>query len=643
MLLRYNYVLITCAAWTLLVAAAAGVAIKASYESMLEQARVAARVAFEKDLTYRRWNALRGGVYVRVNEQNQPNPFLQVPDRDLHTVEGVTLTMINPAYMTRQAYEIQQSSAEVQNHITSLNPIRPQNQADPWEHQALISFHSGIPEVFSHETVNGQPYLRIMRPVLIEKDCLRCHAVQGYRLGEIRGGISVSVPLNTHLNEFHALTAKTAASYSLIWAIGLAGLVVGGRKLRHSVVQERHARLAAEAASVAKSEFLANMSHEIRTPLNGVLGMLQLLREENTPEEQASFVDMAYDSGRRLLALLNDILDFSSIEAGELKLTSEPFCTRDLLASAANVFTAACAENGLRLELAPDASLPETLMGDEARLRQVLFNLLGNAIKFTPNGSVKVEAWAKPHGTDYGRVRFYLAITDTGIGMADDKLTHMFERFTQADGSFSRRYQGAGLGLAIVKRLVELMHGTISVSSEPDHGTSFYLMLPLALPAPIPAATACDKAAASGELPPRRMLLVEDEEVSRLATKLLLERLGYEISCAADGREAVEACRETRFDAVLMDIQMPEMDGVEATRIIRAMESQRDLPRVPIIALTAYAMPGDRERFLEAGLDEHVAKPVQMEDLKHVLLHAMGRSRERLDAAGAADQEDKSA
>ncbi len=619
MRLRVNYILFAGIAWSALVAMAAGVSIKASYESTMEQARVAARVAFDKDITYRRWNALRGGVYVRVNEQNQPNPYLDVPERDLHTVEGVTLTMINPAYMTRQAYEIQHGATEVQNHITSLNPLHPQNMADPWEHHALESFHNGLPEAFSHEDIGGQPYLRIMRPVLIEPGCLRCHAKQGYRLGEVRGGISVSVPLATHLREFHILTAKTATAYGLVWAIGLTGIIVGARRLKASMDTERQARVAAEAASVAKSEFLANMSHEIRTPLNGVLGMLQLLREKNSPADQASFVDMAYDSGRRLLALLNDILDFSSIETGEMKLAVTPFCTRDLLASAANVFSAACAEHGLTLTLVADESLPATLVGDEARLRQVLFNLLANALKFTPEGSVSVEAWARPHAADFGRVRLYLSIGDTGIGMEDSRLADMFEGFTQADGSFSRRYQGAGLGLAIVKRLVLLMDGTINVESEPGHGTTFHLMLPLSLPPDISTPVVDERTAPRRDAAPKRILLVEDEEVSRLATKLLLERIGCAVTCATNGREAVEAFKADRYDCVLMDIQMPEMDGVEATRIIRALETAGDAQPTPIIALTAYAMPGDRERFLTAGLDEHVTKPVQMEDLRLIM------------------------
>ncbi|GAB6124499.1 hybrid sensor histidine kinase/response regulator [Humidesulfovibrio idahonensis] len=639
MILQRHPIVLASLAWSILVAAAAGISIYASYESTLAQARVAARVAFEKDLTFRRWNTSQGGVYVRVNERNQPNPYLDVPERDLETKDGKTLTMINPAYMSRQMYELQKHTAEVQGHITSLNPIRPDNLADPWEHEALLSFHDGVDEVFSHELIDGKPYLRIMRPVRIERYCMPCHAKQGYKEGEIRGGISVSVPLATHLGEFHALAAKTTGGYGLIWAIGLVGIVSVGKRLVRSMDQERQARQAAETASVAKSEFLANMSHEIRTPLNGVLGMLQLLKEESTPEEQASFVDMAYDSGRRLLALLNDILDFSRIEAGELVLQRQPFCTRDLLSSATNVFAATCAEHKLALIVRADDTLPAMLVGDEARLRQVLFNLLGNAIKFTPSGSVTLEAWAQPHGTDFGKVRLYLVISDTGIGIGDEMIAHVFERFTQVDGSFTRRYQGAGLGLAIVRRLVDLMGGSITVVSEKGQGTTFYLQTLLSLPEPMPSAKRCEPGTAAADKDRQlRVLLVEDEEVSRLSTKLLLERFGCSITCAGDGGEAVEVFMHSPFDCVLMDIQMPEMDGVEATRRIRAFEESRGQKPTPIIALTAYAMPGDRERFLRAGMDDHVTKPVQMDELKQSMRRVVPACRrEEGPDDGAAD------
>ncbi|HWR02838.1 MAG TPA: ATP-binding protein [Humidesulfovibrio sp.] len=629
-------ILIAAAIWTLFVVAAAAIALAASWQSTLEQARVAARVAFEKDLTFRRWNSLRGGVYVRVTEQNQPNPYLDVPDRDLVTTKGIKLTMINPAYMARQAYEIQKTTATVQGHITSLNPIRPSNAPDPWEHEALLRFEGGLPEVYSHEELDGKPYLRIMRPVFIEDYCLRCHAKQGYKEGEIRGGISVSVPLSSHLEEYHSLAAKTVGGYAIIWSIGLAGIVFGGRRLRQSIAKEHQARVEAEAANIAKGEFLANMSHEIRTPLNGVLGMLQLLKEQNTPEDQASYVCMAYDSGNRLLGLLNDILDISRVEAGELVLERQPFSPRELLNSVLTVFQASCSKHGLKLTGIPDPSLPETLVGDEARLRQVLFNLLGNAVKFTPEGAVTMEAWARPNAAKPGSVRLYLSIADTGIGIPDDKLAHVFERFTQVDGSFTRRYQGAGLGLAIVKRLMDLMGGSIDVVSEPGAGTVFHLQIPLERPQGQARPQPAEAPRPAAAQPPEhmRLLLAEDEEVSRLSAQVMLTRLGYEVVTAPDGQAAVEAYRSGRFHCVLMDIQMPLMNGVEATHAIRALEKAEGRPHTRIVALTAYAMPGDREHFLASGMDDYVTKPVQPE----ALLMALRRVKASRQAPGGPEE-----
>ncbi len=614
-------IVLACLAWTLLVAAAAAISVNASYESTMEQARVAARVAFEKDLAFRTWNMTRGGVYVTVNKQNRPNPHLAVPDRDLKTVDGHMLTLINPAYMSRQMYEIQKQSAEVQGHITSLNPLSPDNSADPWEREALGQFQVGAPEVFSRETLEGKPYLRIMRPLRVEGDCLRCHGKQGYKKGEIRGGISVSVPLSGHLKEFRDQATHTAAGMGLVWAIGLTGIVGGGRRLQRSMAREREARLAAEAASQAKGEFLANMSHEIRTPLNGMMGMLQIL-DNASPEEQAEYVKMAYESGQRLLVLLCDILDFSKSEAGQLRLCCENFNTATLLRNTADVFRAVCARHGLEMTLRLDPGLPETLVGDEARLRQLLFNLLANAVKFTPTGTVTLDAWATPHGARPNSVRLYVVINDTGIGIPDDKLEHIFEGFTQVDGSFTRQYQGAGLGLALAKRIVELMDGTLTVQSEPDKGSCFFLQVPLALPPrDAKGAGAATGEDARGERPRSlRILLAEDEEISRLSTGMMLARLGHEVVDAQNGLLAVEAMRGGGFDLVFMDIQMPEMDGVQATRAIHEMEDLAGRARTPIVALTAYAMPGDRERFLALGLDGYLTKPVQAEDLRQALL-----------------------
>ncbi|MDP2847771.1 MAG: ATP-binding protein [Humidesulfovibrio sp.] len=619
-----KHIIIACLVWTLLAVLSAGLIISGNHRQMQEQFRAAAQMAFEKDITFRLWNAFHGGVYVEVNENNQPNPYLDVPDRDLRTDTGKHLTMINPAYMTRQAHEIQQDGSGVQGHITSLKPIRPQNAPTPWERAALESFERGATEAYALVEVEGQNQFRFMRPMITEKPCLKCHAKQGYAEGDIRGGISVALPVEAQVMAFRSYAAKTAVGHLLVWAFGIGLAIFGGRKLMQSIQKEHQARKEAEAANMAKSEFLANMSHEIRTPLNGVLGMLQLLKEENAPKERSNYIGMAYDSGTRLLALLNDILDISRVEAGQLKLERQPFNPRDLLDTVATMFQSACAKHGLKLIVTPDPLLPEILVGDEARLRQVLFNLVGNAVKFTPKGSVTIEAWASSSVKNSAEVRFFLSISDTGIGIPEDKLGHVFERFTQVDGSYTRRYQGVGLGLAIVKRLMDLMGGSIDVDSEPGTGTTFLLQIPLALPqAPLseqPAGSQRPGPGAASE--PLRLLLVEDEEVSRISVQVLLTRMGHDVTSAQDGLAGVEAFRQGRYHCILMDIQMPIMNGVEATKTIRALEEQEGRPRVRIIALTAYALPGDREHFIASGMDDYVTKPVQPEALLMALRRA---------------------
>jgi PAS domain S-box-containing protein len=381
----------------------------------------------------------------------------------------------------------------------------------------------------------------------------------------------------------------------------------------------RSAKEEAEAASRVKSQFLANMSHEIRTPLNGLLGMLQLLRLSALDQEQGEFVDTAILSGRRLTALLSDILDLSRVESGKLSLHLEPFPTRALLAALSDTFGPACRERGVTLRLDVDPSLPERLVGDEARIRQILFNLVGNAVKFTLEGEVAVQASVVP-GSRPDRAEVLFTVTDTGIGIPEDKLDSIFESFSQVENASTRRFQGAGLGLAIVRRLVDLMDGSLVIESAPGRGTTIQCALPVILPrseergergAPAP-----DTAGAQRRL---RILLVEDEAVNRTALRLMLEKLGHEVTEAGDGLEALDRLGDLAPDCILMDVQMPGMDGLEATRAIRTREDLRRHAKVPIIAITAHAMRGDRGRILQAGLDGYVAKPVDMDDLARSL------------------------
>ncbi|MFZ5441427.1 MAG: ATP-binding protein [Myxococcota bacterium] len=371
------------------------------------------------------------------------------------------------------------------------------------------------------------------------------------------------------------------------------------------------AREAAVSANRVKSEFLANMSHEIRTPLNGILGMTQLLLDARPPPDTAAMLEAVRSSGDTLLALINDILDLSKVEAGRMELESVPFSLRDVVERVVQTVRLRAAEKHLPVVLAWNDGVPATVQGDPTRVFQVLLNLAGNAVKFTESGEVRLTV--SPAGR--GRVR--VAVSDTGIGIAPEGLARLFEPFVQVDGSITRRYGGTGLGLVISRRLAEQMGGKLSVQSLPGSGSTFTVELPLAetaappeaLPAPEPGAD--EQTGAS-----LRVLVAEDNPVNALVARTLLVREGHEVTVVTTGSQAVQHTLEQRFDLVLMDVQMPDLDGLEATRRIRAAEQGR---RTPIWALTANAMKGDLEQCHEAGMDDFVSKPVELRVLREKL------------------------
>jgi PAS domain S-box-containing protein len=385
----------------------------------------------------------------------------------------------------------------------------------------------------------------------------------------------------------------------------------------------RQAKERAEAASAAKTEFLANMSHEIRTPLNGIAGMLQLIKLKAEAPKLRGYADNALLSSRRLTTLLSDILDISAVEAGRLGVAAEPFRLSEVLVSVENLFGATAQDKNLDLRVAADRDVPETLVGDAQRLRQILFNLVGNGLKFTAAGSVRVDVQRLPRGR---RARLLFTVADTGPGIAEEHYRDVFETFGQAASGFTREHQGAGLGLPIVKRLVALMGGSLCLDSAPGQGSAFYVSLPFgpehAADTPGPGQEDGQEEPARTAAPGRSVLLVEDDAANRHAMELMLRELGFCPSTARDGKAALAALQEQRFDAVLMDVQMPVLDGVAATRAIREGRAGESNRAVPVIALTAYAMPEDRERFLAAGMDDYVAKPVNMNELLGALERA---------------------
>jgi len=627
------YAWVLAVVWTVVVAASIVWNVVQVRQNTLGAARIQARAAFEKDVIYRRWNAKHGGVYAPVTEETQPNPYLDVPERDVTTPLRRPLTLINPAYMTRQVHELAEEQYGVRGHITSLNPIRPQNVPDPWETEVLHAFERGKTEVSSVAKMEGKEYLRLMRPLITEKGCLKCHAAQGYQEGDIRGGISVSVPMEPLLAISRMQVLTLALGHVLLCLMGLAGIVLGTQRLRQSERERNRAAEAlqkakerAEAANRAKSEFLANMSHELRTPLNAILGFSQLMiRDQNTPREARENLGIISRSGEHLLTLINDVLDLSKIEAGRTTLNERNFDLYCLLEDLKDMFQLRAEAKELQLVFDRSSDVPQYIRTDEIKLRQVLINLLGNAIKFTEQGNVSLRVSSKeqhviPDTGTHDTYKLVFAVEDNGPGIAPEEIDTLFEAFVQTRTG-QEAQGGTGLGLPISRTFVQLMGGNIYIESEVGEGATFKFDIQVT---PVGVEEVVEQpdrllrrviGLAPGQ-PRYRILVVDDRESNRQLLVKLLAPHGFDLKEAGNGQQALEVWDEWQPHLILMDMRMPVMDGYEATQRIKATTKGQS---TAIIALTASALEEEKAVVLSAGCDDFVRKPFHETDILEVM------------------------
>ncbi len=629
-----RYMLLVLLFWTAIVTGSIVWHINTTGEYINKLIINKARTHFEKDKAIRIWAAKHGGVYVPLDTRTPPSPYLKnIPEQNIVTLGGKKLTLMNPAYMLRQMNE-EYPKGDVSGHITSLKVIRPENIPDPWERKALKLLEKGEKEVSEFRLLDGTPHLRFMRPLITKKACLKCHAHQGYRVGDIRGGVSVSISMEPYLKLKKSVMATQVSTHFIIWLAGTVLIFFSAYQVKRRIREEGKVKSARELiqivdlASQAKSNFLANMSHEIRTPMNAITGLTHLCLKTELTEKQRDYLRKIEKSSQSLLGIINDILDFSKIEAGKLELENDEFNLIDVMNNMVEINLPKAEEKGIKVSVDISEDVPIIIIGDSLRLSQILLNLVNNSVKFTSRGEIHISV--KLAAIRAGETVLRFSVRDTGIGISEDQISRLFTPFSQADSSTTRRFGGSGLGLSISRQLVEMMGGVMKVESRYGEGSEFYFTARFGLNLEE------KKYIPHPDLKGLRVLVVDDNETTRLLLKYILESFSFEVSLASSGEEGIpkleSASENNPIKLVLIDWEMPGMNGIEASRSIKNM---RNLPVIPhVIMLTAYSDDAVMDGAEEAALDGCLLKPVDPSLLFNTIMDIFNRSESKIKIQG---------
>ncbi len=629
-----NFLILIVISITILIGSSLAWNITQEYETARQLAKVEAKGSYNKDLVFRRWASLHGGVYVPITDSIKPNPHLNfLGEQNVTTTTGKKLTLINPAYMTRLVFQLGAEHYGQKGHITSLNPIRPENKADAWETKALKLFEKGETEYSSIEKIDGEDYMRLMQPMHVEQSCLKCHSDQGYKLGDIRGGISVSIPVSNYKNIVQARIKSMSYTHLLTYFIIIFFSALGYRRIimemkkrnkaqkiilqNDSILlqQNNDLRIAKEKAIESdrlKTVFLQNMSHEIRTPMNAIMGFSSLLPayfdDKKCLKEYSTIIMQRCDD---LLCIINDILDISKIESKQITTHIEECKLGDVIDSINYFFTEELGRQereNINLVITNLEISNFTFRADFGKLKQILGNLISNAIKFTVKGSIEIGFKIN----EKEQLEFYVA--DVGIGIHEKDQELIFERFAQVEQGANRIYGGTGLGLSIVKGLVDSLSGKIHLQSELNKGSIFTVYLPQLSKNVQKPSSNITKPNVDFNFTDKNILIVEDDIPNARYLQEVFNNTSANIILAYNGYDAIKITKQTSLDIILMDIRLPDISGYEITQQIR-----KENKEVIIIAQTAYASSEDRQQAYDSGCNEYLSKPIKSKKLLAVV------------------------